>query len=332
MLAIQYHRYGGPEVVQTVDRPIPEPGPNDVLVKVRAASINAADYRLMRADPAVVRLENGFLRPKNTTLGSDFSGTVEAIGSEVSNVRVGDAVFGDSFPAGRGAFAEFVCVGSDCVASKPDNVTFAEAAASPMCGLVALQALRDLGRVEPGDDVLVQGAGGGVGGFMVQMASVLGARVVAVCSPRSAELARAAGAYRIVDHTTEDFATESARYDVIVGVNGYRRLATYRRCLKPGGRYVMVGGTTAQIFGALLFGWAAFAGSGKTCSVLTIDDSKRSADLGTIREMLADGRLRPTIDRRFSLASTDDALRYVEQGHVSGKVIVAPGHGKPTAP
>ncbi len=322
MKAIVYSRYGGPEVLEVteVDRPVP--GPGEALLRVRATSVNAADYRMMRADPFLARLANGLFKPKKTRiLGIDVAGVVEQIGDGVQQVNVGDEVFGDAFKDGLGAFAEYVCVSESTLVSKPENVSFQEAAAIPLAGITAVQGLRK-GKVQSGEAVLVQGAGGGVGTLLVQIAKALGAEVTAVCGSGSVDLVSGFGADRVIDYTKEDFWKEDKRYDVILGVNGYHSLAQYKRSLKPGGRYVMIGGNNRQIFEALLLGPFKFMFGDKTLGALTIDASLRAKDLAQLRDMLASGQLKPVIDRTFALDDTAEAIRYVEQHHVRGKVVI----------
>lgn len=323
MKAICQRRYGGPEVLELAEVQKPTPKTGQVLVKIHFASVNAADYRLMRADPWLVRLAGGLFRPKKwPLLGSDFSGTIEALGPSTTRFKIGDAVFGDSFTDGRGSFAEFICVSESSLALKPETLGFDQAAAVPLAAITALQALRDLGRVAKGDRVLIQGAGGGVGIFAVQIAQAMGAQVTAVCGPGSAELVSRLGAERVIDYSKSDFALEDARYDVLVAVHGYRPLATYKRMLKPGGRYVMVGGDARQLFEALLWGPLSFSRSGKKGAALTINDSLRQTDLEQLRALLAQGKLVPVIDRTFPLAAAAEAITYVERGHVRGKVLL----------
>ena len=323
MKAIVYSQYGGPDVLEYTEVDDPVPGSGEALLGVRATSVNAADYRLMRADPFLARLDNGLFRPKKRLiLGSDVASVVERVGDNVQHVNVGDEVFGDAFQDRFGAFAEYVCVRESALISKPENVSFEEAAAVPLAGVTALQGLRDLGQVQSGQAVLVQGAGGGVGISVVQIAKALGAEVTAVCSAGSAEMVRGFGADRVMDYAEEDFTKEDKRYDVILGVNGHHSLAEYKRCLNPGGRYVMIGGSNRQIFEALLLGRLTFMLGNKTSSVLTIDGSLRAKDLAQLRDMLTSGELKPVIDRTFGLNDTAEAIRYVEKGHVRGKVVI----------
>jgi len=333
MKAVTYDRYGGPEVLAYTDIAKPTPGSDQILVRVEATSINAADYRLMRADPFLARFGAGLRRPhKWPVLGSDFAGVVEAVGSEITDVAIGDRVFGDSFADGRAAFAEYVCVSPSSVAPIPDGLSSSDAAAIPLAAITALQAIRDLGKVEPGNSVLIHGAGGGVGTMAVQLAKVFGGDVTAVCGPGSAAVVESAGADRIIDYTVTDVGTESDRYDLILGVNGYRKLSTYRRLLNDGGQYVTIGGTGRTFFDSLVLAKFAFMFSGKTASILSIDDDKRAADLRELHELLSTGRLRPIVDRTFPLEDVADAMRYVETGHVPGKVVLTLEPPYPPAP
>ncbi len=323
MRAITYHRYGGPEVLEYGDVPQPVPKPEQVLIEVHAASVNAADYRLMRADPWLARLGNGLFKPKKwPILGSDVAGVVVAVGEKVKRFKVGDAVFGDAFADGRGSFAEYVCVSESMLCAKPTSVSFEEAAAIPLAGITALQGVRDLGKIEQGQSILIQGAGGGVGTFALQIAKALGAHVTAVCGSKSADLAWQFGAERVMNYATEDFTREDRHYDVIIAINGYHPIADYKRCLKPGGRYVMIGGDNRQIFEALLRSRWEFRGSDKSAFALTVNDSSRAQDMQTLHKLLTAGQLKVVIDRTFSLHEAAEAMRYVEQGHVRGKVVL----------
>lgn len=322
MKAMVYRRYGGPEVLELADVARPTPGDGEVLVKVHASSINAADYRMMRADPFLVRLFNGLTKPRRFILGVDVAGVVEAVGPSVTRLAVGDAVFGETPLKGQGAFAEYAVVSERALAKKPARLRFEEAAVVPLAAMTALQGLRDLGQVKPNQRVLIQGAGGGVGLFAVQIARLMGAQVTAVCGPKSAELVRGFGAHDVIDYTQCNFTHESTKYDVIVAVNGYHPLTAYRRCLVPGGRYVMIGGTGRQLFETLLFGALVFRLQGKHAAALTIDESKRPADVAQLATWLQEGKLTPTIDRELDLTQTAEAMRYVEKGHVRGKVVL----------
>lgn len=322
MKAIVYRQYGGPEVLQYAEVATPIPGARQVLVRVHASSLNAADWRMMRADPFLVRLMNGLFRPKKRrVLGQDVAGVVVTAGSEVTRFKAGDEVFGETPMNADGAFAEYAVVDEAALAKKPARLRFDEAAAVPLAGTTALQALR-LAGVGPGKRVLIQGAGGGVGLFTVQIASALGAHVTAVAGPKSVELVRSLGAHAVLDYTREDFTTSGETWDAIIAVNGYRSLRDYRRSLSRGGRYVMVGGSGAQLFEALILARPYFALDGKWAGALTIDHSRQADDLAQLAGWLERGEITPVIDSMFDLEHTAKAMTLVEQGHVRGKIVL----------
>ncbi len=318
MKAIVYTKYGSPDILLLKEVEKPTPKDDQVLVKILAASANAYDWHMMRAKPFLVRfMGGGLLKPKNTILGADMAGRVEAVGGNVKQFRPGDEVFG----AGRGSFAEYVCTSENAIALKPANVSFEEAAAVPMAGITALQGLRDKGRIQPGRKVLIHGASGGVGTFAVQIAKLFGAEVTAVCSTRNQDLARSLGADHVIDYTREDFSKQEQRYDLIFAANGDRSILDYRRALSPKGIYVMAGGSTAQIFQAMLLApWISLLGSKKMGGV----SAKRSQkDLVFLKELLEAGKIRSVIDRRYPLSEVAQAIRYLEEGHAQGKVVIA---------
>jgi len=320
MKAIVYERYGPPDVLRLEEVAEPQPKGDQVRVKIRAVSVNAPDWRLMRATPLLARAHSGLLRPRFRILGSDISGTVEATGPEATELRVGDEVFGDLSGFGFGGFAERVCPTAKALAIKPASVSFEVAAASPMAGMTALQGLRDHGRVQPGQKVLIAGASGGVGTFAVQVAKLLGAEVTAVCSTSKLELARSLGADRVIDYTKEDFVEGGDRYDVIFAINGFRRISDYRRVLAPRGVYLMAGGEWPQIRQALVWGpLLSLLGPERFGPSATKASQK---DLSLLGELLESGKIRPVIDRRYPLSGVPDAIRYVEAGHAAGKVII----------
>jgi NADPH:quinone reductase-like Zn-dependent oxidoreductase len=249
------------------------------------------------------------------------AGTVEAVGAHVTRFRPGDRVFGELLHYGMGGFAEYVCADQDAWVEKPADLSFEDAAALPMAGTTALQGLRDTAQVRPGEKLLINGASGGVGSFAVQLAKHLGAEVTAVCSTRKIELVRSLGADHVIDYTREDFTKGNVRYDVIFAVNGYRSLLDYKRALSPSGRYVMAGGTSAQIFQTLLFGRLVFLTGGKTMAVAGA--KLRHADLAVLADLARSGKVKPIIDRRFSLSEVPDALWYLIEGRAAGKVVIA---------
>lgn len=320
MRAVIRDRYGPPEVLRLEELAAPEPKGDQVRVAVRAVSVNAPDWRLMPESPGLSRLYLGLLRPKVRTLGSDVAGVVEATGPCVTQLRSGDEVFGDLSRVGFGGFAECVCASEKVFARKPPQVSFELAAATPMAGVTALQALRDSGGAQAGQKVLIAGASGGVGTFTVQVAKILGLDVTAVCSAAKVEQARSLGADRVIDYSQEDFTRGSERYDLIVAINGNRSLREYRRVLAPRGTYVMVGGGDKQLMQSILWG-----------PVLSLFGKQRfrfalgrpsQADLAYLGELLTSGRLRPVIDRHYPLHEVPAAIRYVKSGHATGKVII----------
>jgi NADPH:quinone reductase-like Zn-dependent oxidoreductase len=324
--AIVYETYGPPEVLHLKDVEKPSPKDNEVLVRVQAASVNAADWRMLRADPFLVRFYAGLLKPTRfQTLGADVAGRVEAVGKNVHQFQPGDEVFGDVFASGFGGFAEYKCARESELVLKPANISFEEAAAVPLAGLTALQGLRDKGQIQLGQKVLINGASGGVGTFAVQLAKYFGAEVTAVCSTGKVDLARSLGADHVIDYTQEDFTKSGRQYDLILAVNGNRSIFDYRRALTPKGAYVMAGGNTGQLFQALLLGpWISLIGKQKMGALTSTPNQK---DLLFMKELLESGKIKPVIDRRYSLSEVPEAIRYVEEGHAKGKVAIVLGRG-----
>ncbi len=298
---------------------------NEVLIKVQAASVNAADWHLLRADPFLVRLMGeGLLKPKYKILGADVAGRVEAVGRNVKQVRPGDEVFGDLAACGWGGFAEYVCASDNALALKPANLTFEEAAAVPLAAVTALQGLRGKGKIQRGQKVLINGASGGVGTYAVQIAKSFGAEVTAVCSTRKLEMVRSIGADKVIDYTQEDFTQNGQCYDLILAANGYHPIFDYRRALSPKGIYVMAGGSMAQMFEALLLGpWISMIGSKKMGSLTAKSNNK---DLVFMKELLEARKVVPVIDRCYSLSEVPEAIRYLEEGHAHGKVVITLEH------
>jgi NADPH:quinone reductase-like Zn-dependent oxidoreductase len=317
MQAIVYRRYGSPDVLRLEEIPIPTPKADEVLVKVHAASLNAADRILLRGRPFLVRLGMGLLRPRRRVLGFDVAGRVEAVGRRVSRLRSNQDVFGTS---NFGAFAEYVCVSEDTLVAKPVNVSFEHAAATPTAAYTALQGLRDKGRVRAGQAVLVDGASGGVGTFAIQIAKAFGAEVTAVCSTRNVEIAGSAGADHVIDYRREDLNTGRRRYDLILAANAYRPIRDYLEVLKPSGTFVMTGGGGKQLLRVLSTGWLLSITSGKKIGNLMAVPKR--ADIEFVKELLEAGRIAPVIDRTYPLAAVPDALRYMEQQHARGKLAV----------
>ncbi len=320
MKAIVYTKYGSPEVLQLKEVDKPTPSEDEVLVKVHATSINAVDWHLLTADIFLVRLNMGLLKPKNTILGADIAGQVEAVGRNVKQFKPGDAVFGDVFGGNYGGFAEYVSAPESVLALKPANLSFEEAAAVPLAARTALQGLRDLGHIQPGQKVLINGASGGVGTFAVQVAKYFGAEVTAVCSTGNLEMARTLGANHVIDYTKEDFTKNGQQYELILAVNGYHPISDYKRALSPRGIYVMSGGSLAQLFQVMLQGPRMSKKDGQQLGNLTLKQNPK--DLPLLKELLETGKVVPVIDRRYSLGEVPDALRYFGEGHSKGKIVI----------
>jgi NADPH:quinone reductase-like Zn-dependent oxidoreductase len=321
MKAIVYTEYGPPDVLHLEEVQKPALDEEKVLVRVHAASINAGDWHMLTGDPLPMRLMGvGLFRPKNTILGSDIAGCVEAVGRNVKRFRPGDAVFGDVFGLASGSLAEYVSVPESALALKPSNVSFEEAAAVPVAAVTALQGLRNPRQIQPGQRVLINGASGGVGTFAVQIAKAFGAEVTAVCSTRNLEMARSIGAVEVIDYTQEDFIQNGRKYDLILAVNGYQPLSAYKRALTPQGVYVFVGGSPAQTFQSLFLGPLLSNRDGrKMTSVMKKANQK---DLLFVRGLLEDGKITPVIDECFPIGKTAEAFRYFGEGHARGKVVI----------
>jgi NADPH:quinone reductase-like Zn-dependent oxidoreductase len=321
MKGIVHRCYGSPDVLRHEDIAKPTAADNEVLIKVHAASVNPLDWHYMEGRPYMVRMDAGFGKPRNPRLGVDFAGTVEAVGKNVTRFKPGDEVFGGKF----GAFAEYVTVREDrALALKPGNVTFEQAAAVPIAAVTALQALRDEGKIHPGQKVLINGASGGVGTFAVQIAKSFGAVVTGVCSTRNVDLVRSIGADHVIDYTREDFTKGAQHYDLIVDNVGTHSLLEYKRVLNPKGIYVMIGSTTPGNW----FGWLVIPIEGLMLSPfvsqkfgMILADLKQD-DLATLGTLMQSGKVIPVIDRRYRLSETPEAMRYVEAGHARGKVVL----------
>lgn len=320
MQAIVYTKYGPPDVLELKDVSKPAPKDNEVLIKVHAAGVNAGDWHLLRGTPFPVRLMFGLRRPKHQILGSAVAGTVAAVGGGVTRFRPGDAVFGDVSDNGFGAYAEYVAAPEKVFAHKPANLSFEEAAAVPVSATTALNGVRDKGEIRPGKKVLINGASGGVGSFAVQIAKSFEAEVTAVCSTRNLELVRELGADRVIDYTREDFTQSGERYDLILGISGYHPITAYKRALNPGGIYVSIGGDGRQMFQSLFLGpWLSLTGDRKIRSLLSQPNQE---DLNFVKDLIEAGRVKPLIDRRYTLREVPEALAYLEAGHARGKVVI----------
>ncbi len=319
MKAIVNTQYGSPDVLQLKEIERPTPRNNEVLIKIQAVAVNAADWHLLRADPFLVRLQSGLFKPKRTILGADIAGRIEAVGRDINRFKVGDDVFGDISGSGWGGFAEYVCAREEALALKPANISFEEAAAVPMAAVTALQGLRK-GGIKPGQKVAINGASGGVGTFALQIAKALGAEVTAVCSTRNVDLARSLGADHVIDYTQEDFTKNGKQYDLILATNGYHPLADYQHALSPTGRYVMTGGANAQMTEAMLYGPLKSRNGKQQMGNLLAQPNQK--DLEYVAELLAAGKVKPVIAKRYPLAETADAIRYMEAGRAQGKIVI----------
>lgn len=319
MKAVRYERYGAPEfALQFKDIEKPVPGNYQVLVRVHAASINAKEWRRFTMPSFLTRLlTGGWLQPKDTALGTDVAGIIEAVGETVTRFKPGDEVFG----CAHGSFSEYVLAREAFLSLKPANCSFEEAAAVPLAALTALQAIRYAGGIRAGQQVLIQGASGGIGMYAVQLAIASGAEVTAVCSTRNVNMVATLGANHVIDYTREDFTRSHKQYDLILAINGYHSLWAYRRALKPKGLYVFVGGAVLQIVQALLFGKWLSQKDGKTMGNMGITKINQD-DLAQISEFLNDGKLTPIIDHTFPLAETVSAMRHIVEHHAQGKVII----------
>ncbi|MEW6086335.1 MAG: NAD(P)-dependent alcohol dehydrogenase [Chloroflexota bacterium] len=321
MKAVVYTEYGSPNALKLEEIEKATPKDNEVLVKIHAASLNTADWYSLRGDPFLIRLSSGLFRPKNKILGFDIAGRVEAVGKSAKQFKPGDEVFGDISGCGGGGFAEYVAVPESALALKPVNLTFEEAAAVPMAGVTALQGIRDYGQLKPGQKVLINGASGGVGTFAVQIAKSFGAEVTAVCSTAKMDMARSIGADHVMDYTKEDFTQNGKRYDLILGVNGHQSLSGYKRALNPGGRYICVGGTMAQIFEAMLFGPLLSMNGNKTLKGMEPAQPNQT-DLEAMKRLIEAGTVVPVIEKRYPLTEVPEALRHLGRGRATGKIII----------
>lgn len=321
MKAIVGQCYGSPDVLEFADIAKPVPADNEVLVKVHAASVNPLDWHFMRGTPYIVRLFSGLSAPDDPGVGVDFSGTVEAVGKDVTRYKVGDEVFG----GGDGAFAQYLLKEEDShsFVAKPDNVSHEQAAAVPIAGLTALQALRDFGKLKAGEKVLINGASGGVGTLAVQIAKSLGAEVTGVCSTRNLEMVRSIGADHVIDYKKDNYTEKGRQYDLIIDMVGNHSISDNRKALKPEGRMVMVGGGKGHWIAPFLGSieaalWAPFIDQ----EIDSMLSEFSSDDLNTLGKLMQTGEMDPVIGSRFELAETAEAIRHSEQGHARGKIII----------
>ena len=322
MKAIVYHKYGSPDVLELEEVEKPIPGHDEVLIKVHAASVNSWDWDLLRGTPFLTRLW-GLLKPKNKILGTDVAGRVEAVGRNVKQLQPGDEVFGELsrrfISCGWGGFAEYVCARENTMMLKPANMTFEQAAAVPQVAALALGGLRYNGQIQPGQKFLMNGAGGGVGTFAVQIAKYFRAEVTGVDSGRKLDMVRSIGADHVIDYTQEDFTRNGQRYDLIIDVGAHRSTFDYKRALSPGGAYGVIGGSQLRFFQTVFLGpWLSMISSKKMGAA----GAKPNEGLAFILELFEAGKVVPVIDRSYPLSEVAEAFRYFGEGHVQGKIVI----------
>jgi NADPH:quinone reductase-like Zn-dependent oxidoreductase len=326
MKAIVYTQYGPPDVLQLAEVAKPAPKDNEVLIKIHASSLNPLDWHGMRGKPYVMRILGGLRKPKATRLGCDVAGEVEAVGRNVTQFKLGDEVFGGCL--GIGALAEYACVPESALVMKPDNLTFEQAASVPIAAFTALQGLRDKGQVQPGQKVLINGAAGGVGTFAVQIAKWFGTNVTGVCSTRNVNMVRSLGADRVIDYTQGDFTKSRELYDVIFDCVGNHSLSACRRVLNTKGICIVAAGRDGRWLGPLARFIEALVLSPFGSQQLVPFIAKISKeDLDILRELILVGKVTPVIDRRYKLSEVPEGMRYLEEGHARGKVVISVEHG-----
>ena len=336
MMAVVQDTYGSPDVLELRAIEKPEIGDDQVLVRVHAASVNSADWHLLRGQPYIARLQGplGLRKPKDRSLGCDVAGQVEAVGENVTMLRPGDEVFGSPFMHGFGAFAERACVSEDLLAPKPATLSFEQAAAVPLAASTALQGLRDHGRIEPGHKVLIIGASGGVGIFAVQIAKSFDAEVTGVCSTRNVDMVRSLGAEHVIDYTREDFTQSGQKYDLIFDLVGDRSLSGCRHALTSKGTLVLIGhhrfgesdGRLIGPVGRMIKALVVSPFVSQKMATFTVKPNKK--DLQFLKQLVESGKVTPVIDRTYPLSEVPEAIRYLEEGHTQGKVIITvPGQG-----
>lgn len=320
MKAILYTHYGGPDQLHLQEVPEPFPKDDEVLIKVHATSINSWDYDSLIGSSILVRLIGGLRKPRHTILGCDIAGKVEAIGAKVKLWAVGDEVFGDNSGGGWGGFAEYACMKENLLARKPNGITFEQASTIPQAGLLALQGLRDVGEIKTGQKVLINGAGGGVGAFAIQLAKSHDAEVTGVDRASKFDMMRSLGADHVIDYQKENFTKNGQGYDIILENIATRSMLDYRSALNPNGIFVMTGGTTARILQMVLLG--KFISAMGTRKIRMLGLKYSPADMTHLADTMEAGRLKPVIDKCFPLAETPEAFRYFAEGNYKGKVVI----------
>jgi NADPH:quinone reductase-like Zn-dependent oxidoreductase len=318
MKANVYTRYGPPEILQLEEVAEPTPEDDEVLIKVQAVSVNRSDWEGVSGKPLYARL-GGLLRPRHHILGSDIAGRVELAGRDIGRFQPGDEVFGDILPR-MGGFAEYVCARESALALKPASMTFEEAAAIPQAAVIALQGIRDKGQVQPGNKVLINGAGGGAGTFAVQLAKIYGAEVTGVDNASKLDFMRSLGADHVIDYAREDFTKNGKQYDLILDIVAHRSAFAYKRALGSNGSYFLAGGSVATILQILLLGPWIGRTTGKKIRILAVRPNIEDVDF--MKELIEAGKVTPAIDKTYSLGEVPEAIAYVGEGHARGKVVI----------
>jgi len=319
MKAIVYTKYGPPETLQLEEVAKPTPKDDEVLIKVRAVSVNRSDWEGLRGKPLYARI-GGLLKPRHQRLGSDIAGRVEMAGRNIWRFQPGDEVFGDILPR-LGGFAEYVCASESALALKPPSMTFEEVAAIPQAAVIALQGIRDRGQVQPGEKVLINGAGGGAGTFAVQLAKMYGAEVTGVDNYGKLDFMHSLGADHVIDYTREDFTKNGKQYDLILDIVAHRSVFAYKRALRPNGSYFLAGGSVATILQILFLGPWIRRTTSKKIRVLAVRPNIE--DLDFMKELIEAGKVTPVIDRTYPLSEVPEAMGYVGEGHAQGKVVIS---------
>ncbi|HRW10295.1 MAG TPA: NAD(P)-dependent alcohol dehydrogenase [Caldilineaceae bacterium] len=318
MQAIVYETYGTPDVLHLAELPTPTPADDQILIKIHACSINGSDRENLIGKPLYARM-TGLRKPGNPILGSDIAGTVAAVGKNHTEFQVGDELFGE-LPGYRGGFAEYVCTSGETLARKPANLTFAQAAAIPQAGVIALRGIQEKGQVQAGQQVLINGAGGSAGSFAIQLAKRAGAEVTGVDGPHQLAFMRSLGADHVIDYTKEEFTTNGQQYDLILDLIAHRSVFALPQALRPGGTYYVTGGTVGVLLQAVLFGGLIKRTHGKNVRMLIAPQNR--ADSIAMAELCTAGEITPMIDREFPLEEVPDAMRYIAAGHAKGKVVI----------
>jgi NADPH:quinone reductase-like Zn-dependent oxidoreductase len=318
MKAIVYTKYGPPEVLQLKEVAKPTPKDDEVLIKVQAVSVNRSDWEGLKGKPLYARL-GGLLRPRQQRLGSDIAGRVEMAGRNVRRFQPGDEVFGDILPR-LGGFAEYVCARESALALKPASMTFEEVAAIPQAAVIALQGIRDKGQVQPGQRVLINGAGGGTGTFAVQLAKLYGAEVTGVDNTGKLDFMRSLGADNVIDYTQEDFTKDGKQYDLILDIVAHRSVFAYKRALRTNGSYFLAGGSVATMLQILLLGPWIRRTTGKKIRILAVRPNTEDVDF--VKELIEAGRVMPILDKTYPLSEVPEAISYVGDGRARGKVVI----------